>query len=210
MCGPLVMMLSAQSRVSRMSGVFPHLLYHGARIAVYAGLGALAGSVGLLLGVGSRLNYLTGVISLLLGLGIVLLGFSYVGWLPYGRLEGASPWLSRAMGGALRRGGVWGIVGLGALNGFLPCGLVYSGLLAAASRGQPLMSALAMVFFGAGTLPALLFLGIGAGTLSIQMRQAFSRVAGLLIVGIGCQLIMRGMAGLGVLPHVRLGGLVLW
>jgi sulfite exporter TauE/SafE len=87
---------------------------------------------------------------------------------------------------------------------------VYSALLTASARGQPLASGLAMVVFGAGTVPALLVFGVGAGTLGVGVRRTFSRMAGFLIVVIGCQLILRGMAWLGLVPHLRLGGLMLW
>jgi sulfite exporter TauE/SafE len=210
MCGPLVMMLNARSGVRGIAAVFRHLLYHGSRIAVYAGLGIAVGSVGSLLGVDGQLSHLSGVVSLVLGLGVVLLGLGYLGWLPLGRFEGSSAWVDRAMSRALRRGGWRGVVALGMLNGLLPCGLVYSALLTAAARGQPLAGGAAMVAFGAGTLPALLVVGVGAGALGMGVRRTFSRLAGLLIVLIGCQLILRGMTGLGLLPHARLGGLMLW
>jgi sulfite exporter TauE/SafE len=210
MCGPLVMMVSARSQVSGTARFFRYLLYHGARITVYAGLGIAAGSLGSLMGANGHLGRLSGIVSLVLGLGVVLLGLGYLGWLPLGRLEGSSAWLSRAMSRALRQGGLKGIATLGALNGFLPCGLVYSALLTAAARGGPLASGAAMMVFGAGTLPALLVVGVGAGTLGMGVRRAFSRIAGFLILLIGCQLVLRGLAGLGLVPHVRLGGLMLW
>lgn len=44
---------------------------------------------------------------------------------------------------------------LGGLWGWLPCGLVYTALLAAAGSGQPLQGAAIMLSFGLGTLPAM-------------------------------------------------------
>jgi sulfite exporter TauE/SafE len=102
------------------------------------------------------------------------------------------------------------VLALGALNGLLPCGLVYSALLVAASTGSLLMGAAGMAVFGLGTLPALLVMGIGAGALSARVRQAFVRVAGVLIVVVGVQLVLRGLAGWGVLPHLHLGRVMLW
>jgi sulfite exporter TauE/SafE len=67
-----------------------------------------------------------------------------------------------------------------------------------------------MIAFGAGTLPALLLTGVGAGALGVGVRRAFSRIAGFLILLIGCQLMLRGLASLDILPHARLGGLMLW
>jgi hypothetical protein len=102
------------------------------------------------------------------------------------------------------------VLALGALNGLLPCGLVYSALLVAASTGGLLMGAAGMIAFGLGTLPALLVVGVGAGALSARVRQVFVRVAGLLIVLVGVQLMLRGLAGWGVVPHFHLGKVMLW
>ncbi|MBU0496192.1 MAG: sulfite exporter TauE/SafE family protein [Chloroflexi bacterium] len=210
MCGPLVMMVGLQLPARGLAAWPYHLLYHGARIAVYALLGAVVGAIGSLLGLGGQLSGLGSVVSLLLGLGVVLLGLGYLGWLPVGRLEGGGDWVSRGMSRALQQGGLLGVVLLGALNGLLPCGLVYSALLVTASTGGPLPAALGMLLFGAGTIPALLVVGLGAGALSAAARQRLSRLAGVLIVLVGGQLLLRGLAGLGVVSHLRLGDVVLW
>ena len=173
-------------------------------------LGAIVGGLGSLIGIKPSLGRFAGIVSVVLGLGIVGLGLGYLGWLPLQRLEGAAGWWSRATAGALKRQGVGRVAMLGALNGILPCGLVYSGLLVAASTGGALQGALGMVIFGAGTLPALLVVGLGAGALSIHLRQVLARIAGIVIVLVGVQLVMRGLAGLGIVPMLRLGGFVIW
>jgi len=210
MCGPLVVMVGVQLRARGLAGTPYHLLYHGTRIVVYALLGAIVGGVGSLLGMGSQLSLVAGIVSLLLGLIVVLFGLGYLGWLPLGRLEKTGDWMSRAMGRALQQGGLLGVALLGALNGLLPCGLVYSALLIAASIGGSLPGALGMALFGIGTIPALLIVGMGAGALSVHVRQTLTRVAGILIIVAGLQLALRGLATLGAVPHLQLGGLVIW
>jgi sulfite exporter TauE/SafE len=210
MCGPLVLMVGVQMRVAGVSGLSYHLLYHGARVAVYTLLGALVGGIGSLLGLGSQLNRAASVVSLALGVGVIAFGAGYLGWLPLGRLEGSGEWASRAMNEALRRGGVAGMLLLGALNGLLPCGLVYSALLVTASTGGLLPGAVGMFLFGAGTLPALLVVAVGAGMLSARVRQTLTRLAGALIMVVGLQLALRGLAGLGLLPHLQTGEWVIW
>jgi sulfite exporter TauE/SafE len=75
---------------------------------------------------------------------------------------------------------------LGALWGWLPCGLVYSTLLWAASQGNAAHSALLMLFFGLGTLPVLLATGLAAQHLSNLMRKRGIRIAaGLLVILFG-------------------------
>jgi sulfite exporter TauE/SafE len=210
MCGPLVTMFGVRSRARKLAGLPYHLLYHTSRVSVYVLFGALVGGAGSALGLGDSLGKAAGTVSLLLGLGVVLLGMGYLGWLPLGRIEGPSDWLSRAMNWALQQGSSARVLLLGALNGLLPCGLVYSALLVAASTGGLLMGAAGMAVFGLGTLPALLVVGVGAGALSARVRQVFARVAGVLIMVVGVQLVLRGLAGWGVVPHVHLGRLMLW
>ena len=71
---------------------------------------------------------------------------------------------------------------LGALWGWLPCGLVYSTLLWAASQGSALDSALLMLAFGLGTLPVLVASGLAAQRLNQPLRQRSVRIAGGLLV----------------------------
>jgi sulfite exporter TauE/SafE len=210
MCGPLVTMFGIQFKARRLAGLPYHLLYHTSRVSVYVLFGALVGGLGSALGLGDSLGRVAGTISLLLGLGVVLLGLGYLGWLPLGRIEGAGKWLNRAMNWALQQDSSARVAALGALNGLLPCGLVYSALLVAASTGGLLMGAAGMAVFGLGTLPALLVVGVGAGALSVRVRQAFVRVAGVLIVIVGVQLVLRGLAGWGAVPHLHLGRVMLW
>ena len=77
-------------------------------------------------------------------------------------------------------------LGLGLLWGWLPCGLVYSVLLIAATSAQPLYGAATMVAFGIGTMPAMIMTGIGAAQLSSLMRRRGARLGlGLVIVALG-------------------------
>ncbi len=71
---------------------------------------------------------------------------------------------------------------LGALWGWLPCGLVYSTLLWAASQGDALDSALLMLAFGLGTWPVLLATGMAAERLTALLRRRGVRMAGGLLV----------------------------
>ena len=67
---------------------------------------------------------------------------------------------------------------LGALWGWLPCGLVYSTLLWAASQGSATESALLMLAFGLGTWPVLLATGLAAERLMALLRKRGVRIAG--------------------------------
>ncbi|MGH8380863.1 sulfite exporter TauE/SafE family protein [Pseudomonas sp.] len=71
---------------------------------------------------------------------------------------------------------------LGVLWGWLPCGLVYSTLLWAASQGNAVDSALLMLAFGLGTWPVLLTTGLAAERTSALLRKRSVRIAGGLLV----------------------------
>lgn len=71
---------------------------------------------------------------------------------------------------------------LGALWGWLPCGLVYSTLLWAASQANAVESAVLMLAFGIGTCPVLLATGIAAERTNAWLRKRSVRVAGGLLV----------------------------
>ena len=71
---------------------------------------------------------------------------------------------------------------LGALWGWLPCGLVYSTLLWAASQGNAGYSAALMLAFGLGTWPVLLATGLAAERVSALLRRRSVRVAGGVLV----------------------------
>ncbi len=75
-------------------------------------------------------------------------------------------------------------LGLGLLWGWLPCGLVYSVLLIAATTANPAIGGLVMLAFGLGTLPAMIATGIGAAKIS-QFMTRRRLGAGLLIVLLG-------------------------
>jgi sulfite exporter TauE/SafE len=82
-------------------------------------------------------------------------------------------------------------LGLGLLWGWLPCGLVYSVLLIAATSAQPLAGAATMLAFGAGTMPAMVLTGVGAAQLSAFMRRRGARLGlGLVIVALGVLTVM--------------------
>jgi sulfite exporter TauE/SafE len=215
MCGPLVASLAASQRQRgmRIGGmVGAQLLHHAGRITSYALIGLLlasAGSIVSLAGVGRGLQ---ATLSLLVGGLMVLIGCGLLGWLPTrrwiesGRLAGAVVRATARLRDSAR-GRSWFL--LGVANGFLPCGPVYA-VAAGTVVATPLGGATAMLLFGLGTVPALVVFAVGAGRLSPAIQRRFSRVAAVLVVLIGVQLICRGAAALGWIGHLKFGEFVLW
>jgi sulfite exporter TauE/SafE len=75
-------------------------------------------------------------------------------------------------------------VALGAVWGWLPCGLVYSMLAWSLATADPLFGATLMAAFGLGTLPSLLVTGFAARQLGALIRHSATRaLAALTIIG---------------------------
>lgn len=75
---------------------------------------------------------------------------------------------------------------LGALWGWLPCGLVYSTLGWAALQPSVGSAAATMLLFGLGTLPSMLATGFAATWIKqLRSHRYFRQFAGLLLIGFG-------------------------
>ena len=172
MCGGIAGSLGAISGVSSQRfAVTPALQFNLGRLLSYAALGALvaavlggAGELMDLKPLGKWLRGLTAVMVLVIGLRFAL------DWKGLDIIErgGAKIW-QRVLPLAIRFSGRhdWlGRIGLGLCWGLLPCGLVYSVLVTAASTAHAGQGALTMLAFGLGTLPAMLGLTLAAPALN--------------------------------------------
>lgn len=192
MCGGIAGALSAAAPRRGAGGevAMRSLAYNTGRVASYTAAGALAGGFGAALaGLGGPTGTL--VLRGLAAALIVAAGLYVGGWSTFvTRLEslGASMW--RRVSPLTRRLGPMGSVptafALGALWGWLPCGLVYSALAVAAASGSALDGALTMAAFGAGTLPVMLAMGLAAGRGTSLLRTPVARrFAGAMVVAFG-------------------------
>ncbi len=81
---------------------------------------------------------------------------------------------------------------LGLLLGLLPCGLLYTALMAAIAVGGAVNGFLALVCFGLGTTPALFGVSL-ADTLFVRQRTSLNRLSHLFVVAMGAWFIWRGV-----------------
>lgn len=85
---------------------------------------------------------------------------------------------------------------LGALWGWLPCGMVYSALTTAMLSSSAAAGAAMMLAFGLGTLPMLTSLGLlGARVQRAMQRRAVRVGCGLLVLGFGVIGLARAAGG---------------
>ena len=86
---------------------------------------------------------------------------------------------------------------LGALWGWLPCGMVYSVLLTAMLTGSALGGGAVMLAFGLGTLPMLTGLGLLGARLRAAMQRRMVRLTcGLLVLAFGLLGVARAAVGI--------------
>ncbi len=213
MCGPLVSAFGMAQGVEGRRLLPGFLLYHGGRLLSYALIGCGFGLLGSATRLAGQEQGIQAGLSLAVGLLMVLLGLGLAGWLPATRrLESArlSTFVGERLRGLLGKRGPLARLGMGMGNGLLPCGPVYAVAIGGMAAGSAWRGALAMLLFGAGTVPVLLALGLGAGRLSPRLQGRFSKVAALLVVLIGLQLLLRGLAAAGWIGHLRWGEFVLF
>ncbi len=177
----------------------PHLAIHNAgRIGSYMLAGALAGGLADGAGTLALASHWQGVAYLLANTMLVALGLYLMdAWHGLARVEAAGNLLWRRLLPAMRyllpADSPAKSFALGALWGWVPCGMVYSVLLAALLSGSAAGGAATMLAFGAGTLPMLLALGVAGA----RLRQAMQRPA----VRAGCGVLVLCFGVLGLVRH---------
>ena len=159
------------------------LAYNLGRILSYSAAGLLLGLAGWAVTGSAAEVFMRSLAALLLiTMGLYLAGW----WSGLTRLEALGRGLWRHIQPLTRRfmpvTSLPRALVLGALWGWLPCGLVYSTLLWASSQGSALYSALLMLAFGLGTWPVLLATGLAAERIIALLRRRGVRVAGGLLV----------------------------
>ncbi len=164
--------------------------YQIGRVGSYTLAGALCGGFGAMLATLADLSSLTRIVRMLAGL--LLIGIALrvlVGWRLFGALEslGARVWMRLSpLARSANPQHLGGSLLLGALWGWLPCGMVYSMLIFASLSGSALQGAATLLMFGVGTWPAML----GGSLLSAQIgrfsaARGLHTVAGALLLAFG-------------------------
>ncbi|MGE5546659.1 MAG: sulfite exporter TauE/SafE family protein [Solirubrobacterales bacterium] len=193
MCGPFVLSqvaaraealpVARMSEWRRLTGA-ALLPYHLGRATTYAALGAVAaGFAGAVGGLGG-FRWLAAGLLLLAALFLLGMAMPRVKAMLSTEATGES-WWSRGIGRWARPlfenpVGIRGWL-LGVALGFIPCGLLYAALAAAAASGDPLAGALGMLAFTAGTAPALVAIGVIGHFAIGRWREGLLRWAPLLL-----------------------------
>jgi len=185
MCGGLAggLFLGGAGRV----WMGPHLAYHAGRVAAYTLLGALAAAMGQAIVLTGGVGRAQAILYVVAGTLVVLAGARVAGWLPLPRfLEGNSP--------------PWPLAGF--LNGLMPCALVFSLAVKAASAPSVWTGAAWLFAFGLGTVPAMALAAALADALGRQALRWLRRASGVLVIVLGLQAVWAGAKFFHVMLHL--------
>jgi len=203
MCGPIVVSFSLNLRAKGVMA--PNLLYHAGRITTYAVLGGVMGASGAFTRITAGIGGLQKGVMIFAGLMIIVMGLGMTGWVPLGRIFGdyCNP------EGVIRRGfrklsgiqSTAAFLPLGMLLGLLPCGPVYTALVAAARAGMEIQNSFKavlagmglMAVFGIGTIPALLMVARLTGMGWLRSRDMIYKIGSVLMMAVGIYFVVKGI-----------------
>ena len=203
MCSPFVLFVSRRyaGEAGGRAAYAAQAWYTTGRIATYAALGAAAGAFGGVVRAAGSLLGLQRAAMIVAGGGLVawaIVALRDLVGAPASRLVAPAsrprprPTLFTRFAGLMRGRAPGHPFLAGLFLGLLPCGLVYSALIAAVSRGGVFQGAVALALFGLGTAPALLGLSL-ADELLARNRAAVNRLSHVFILAMGAWFLWRGL-----------------
>ncbi|CAB1065719.1 hypothetical protein D1BOALGB6SA_10518 [Olavius sp. associated proteobacterium Delta 1] len=203
MCGPIVVSLSLNLKGKNL--FLPHLLYNTGRVITYTVLGGVMGATGSFTLVAAHIAGIQRGAMILAGVIIIVMALAMSGWLPLGRLFGdcynPDGIITRGFRKLSQVKSTATYFPIGLLLGLLPCGPVYTALLAAAGAGMNTAAPLegiikgmaVMMSFGIGTIPALFVVAKLVDMGWLKKRQIIYRIGTILMIMVGLYFIVQGI-----------------
>lgn len=197
MCGGIVVAYSStkvDSKWSKATQTYAHLLYSFGRVTTYGILGGVFGFIG---GVATFNNIANGALLIIAGLVMVLTGLSLSGKIKFLTLIehsiSKSDWYQKSFKQLLSNQSLFSFYLLGMLNGLLPCGIVYFFAVTAASTGSPIWGSIVMVIFGLATMPVLFSLGFFVGIFKQSgFRNIMMKLSAVAVLAFGVYTAYKG------------------
>lgn len=205
MCGGIVIAYSSSKINAKSKIIFQilsHLLYSVGRISSYFIIGIISALIGKGFSVSMTAK---GAFFIFVGIILIIFAFSYI-FFPK-MMVYLEPSMTKGNGIVARNfrnifkwfvnsKNISSLYGVGVLNGFLPCGMVYYFALQATLSDSILMGGIKMVVFGIATIPALFVLGFVLGKLKgiSKYTQYFRILSFILMFGFGVYGIYNGIS----------------
>ena len=203
MCGPFVLAQAAQFKIpeGRSGSWYRQLLlpYHLGRLTTYTALGITATFISANILHIAVFQIASSLLLVIAGALFLAAAFSQIIPTKYFNINfnlcGTPSWIMQRIVPLLPSGSLVSGYVLGILLGFLPCGLVYAAIIAAAATGNVAEAAVSMIAFAAGTMPLLMAIGSGA-TLLLNRRHAWLKPAAAVVMAFN-SIVLFAMAGKG-------------
>ena len=183
----------------------PNLLYHVGRISTYAVLGGIMGATGAFTRITTGIGGLQKGAMIFAGLIIIIMGLGMSGWIPLGRIFGDyfrhEGIIARSFRKLSSIQSTAAFFPLGLVLGLLPCGPVYTALIAAAGLGMEIQNTFKaiisgmglMAVFGLGTVPSLLMVARLSGMGWLKSRNIIYKTGSVLMIGVGVYFLIKGL-----------------
>lgn len=188
MCGPIAMAIPGGGSDSRTINLF---LYNFGRIITYSIIGLLFG----IIGKGIFIAGLQQTLSIVAGISILLyILINYIsGKNKFEKLTFAHLFIKKSLSKLFSIKSRKSAFGIGLLNGFLPCGLVYVAIAGAVAMAGAMEGALYMALFGFGTVPVMAAINIAKNKISISFRTRMRKLIPYAIAVVALLFIVRGL-----------------
>lgn len=201
MCSPLAMLVGGRSSPALLKN---RMLYHLGRALTYVTMGIAAGLLGRVIQIEGLQRYFS-----------VAAGIAVLAILLFPEVQRyVSPAFSQlvfslknALKARLHASGVFSVLTFGALNGLLPCGLVYVALVMAAIQPDLFLSIVFMASFALGTVPALLGATYSAEFFKRLIPLSFNKWRAVLLAVTALIMIGRGLSQHWLPIHAGNGGI---
>lgn len=192
MCGPIALAIPIYGRGGFYKTV-SILLYNSGRIVTYSLLGVFFGLVGQGFALAGLQQILSVTLGVLILLALLLPQQMVLKYSLTNKFFNLFTILKSKLANQLAKKELSSLFVLGALNGLLPCGLVYIAIAASIASTSVLHAALFMAFFGLATVPLMFSISYFSNLISIWFRNKIRKTIPYIIATMAILLIVRGL-----------------
>ena len=194
MCGGFVIAYNTRlSKKTRFQAFLYSLIYHFSRVLAYCVLGFFGGLFGSFFKINHKfvgfLHFFVGILLIFLAFALIKRG-AILKFIENDRLW--QKFLAPKVKNAMTKTTLIGFALLGFLNGFLPCGVVYTALATAIMSANALYGAFIMFVFGIFTVPTMIGFSFITNLIGAKLRNYMFLISAIFIIIYGLYLAYNG------------------